>query len=132
MSMSEIVSNLLYTQEHEWVEVLSETRVRIGITHFAQDQLGDIVFVELPSVGTSITAGQSIGSVESVKTVSDLFSPVTGKVASINEALEAAPEKVNEGPYGAGWMAEVEISGADALQGLLKAEEYEAFIGSEH
>jgi glycine cleavage system H protein len=130
--MSEVPSNLLYTKEHEWVEVLSDTRVRIGITHFAQEQLGDIVFVELPKVGASLTSGESIGSVESVKTVSDIFSPVTGQVVAVNEELEGAPEKVNESPYGGGWMAEVEISGPDALQGLLKPEEYEAFIGSEH
>ena len=126
--MSEILSNLFYSKEHEWVEVLSETKVRIGITHFAQEQLGDIVFVELPHVGITITAGESMGSVESVKTVSDLYSPVSGNVVAVNSELENAPERVNEGPYTNGWMVEVEISGADALNGLLKPEEYEALV----
>jgi glycine cleavage system H protein len=127
--MSQVPSNLLYTKEHEWVEVLSDTKVRIGITHFAQDQLGDIVFVELPKPGSAIQADDSIGSVESVKTVSDIFSPVSGTVAAVNDLLETAPEKVNESPYGDGWMAEVEISSPDALKGLLAAAEYEALIG---
>jgi glycine cleavage system H protein len=127
--MSNIPSNLLYTKEHEWVEVLSDTKVRIGITHFAQEQLGDIVFVELPKAGSAITANESIGSVESVKTVSDIFSPVSGTVTAVNEALESAPEHVNASPYGDGWMAEVEIGGPDVLAGLLKPEEYEAFVG---
>lgn len=127
--MSNIPSNLLYTKEHEWVEVLSDTKVRIGITHFAQEQLGDIVFVELPKAGSAIKADDSIGSVESVKTVSDIFSPVSGTVTAVNDSLETAPEKVNANPYGDGWMAEVEVSGPDALSGLLKPEEYEALVG---
>jgi glycine cleavage system H protein len=127
--MSQVPSNLRYTKEHEWVEVLSDTKVRIGITHFAQDQLGDIVFVELPKPGTAIKADDSIGSVESVKTVSDIFSPVSGTVAAVNDTLETSPEKVNESPYGDGWMAEVDISGPEALSSLLKSEEYEALIG---
>ncbi len=90
--MSEVQANLLYTKEHEWVEKLSDTVVRIGITDFAQDQLGDIVFVELPKVGTSVTANESIGSVESVKTVSDIFSPISGKVTAVNSSLEGSPE----------------------------------------
>ncbi|MFC5449634.1 glycine cleavage system protein GcvH [Paenibacillus aestuarii] len=129
--MSQVQANLLYTKEHEWVEKLSDTVVRVGITDFAQDQLGDIVFVELPKTGTAITANDSIGSVESVKTVSDIFSPVSGKVAAINGALEGSPELVNSSPYGEGWMVEVEISGSDALEGLLTAAEYEAYIGSD-
>jgi len=129
--MSQVQANLLYTKEHEWVQKLSDTVVRVGITDFAQDQLGDIVFVELPKAGTAITANDSIGSVESVKTVSDIFSPVSGKVASVNGALEGSPELVNSSPYGEGWMVEVEISGSDALEGLLTAAEYEAYIGSD-
>jgi glycine cleavage system H protein len=130
--MSEVQSQLFYTKEHEWVEKLSDTLVRIGITDFAQDQLGDIVFVELPKEGTAITAEESIGSVESVKTVSDIFSPVTGKVTAVNSALEGSPEQVNLSPYGQGWMVEVEVSGPQAFEGLLSAAEYEAFIGSDH
>ncbi|MFC0214551.1 glycine cleavage system protein GcvH [Paenibacillus chartarius] len=127
--MSQVPTNLLYTKEHEWVEVLSDTKVRIGITHFAQEQLGDIVFVELPKVGAALQADDSMGSVESVKTVSDIFSPVSGVVAAVNERLETAPENVNTSPYGDGWMAEVDISGPDALNALLKPAEYEALVG---
>jgi glycine cleavage system H protein len=130
--MSEVQADLLYTKEHEWVQKLSDTRVRIGITDFAQDQLGDIVFVELPKTGTDIKAEESIGSVESVKTVSDIFSPVTGKVTAVNSTLEDSPEFVNTSPYGDGWMVEVEVSGADAFDGLLSAAEYDDFVGSEH
>jgi glycine cleavage system H protein len=129
--MSNVQANLLYTKEHEWVEKLSDTVVRVGITDFAQDQLGDIVFVELPKAGTSITANESIGSVESVKTVSDIFSPVSGKVTAVNGSLEGSPELVNSAPFGEGWMVEVEVSGADALEGLLTADEYASYIGNE-
>ncbi|MDR6878531.1 glycine cleavage system protein GcvH [Bacillus sp. 3255] len=129
--MSNVQANLLYTKEHEWVEKLSDTVVRVGITDFAQDQLGDIVFVELPKAGASITANESIGSVESVKTVSDIFSPVSGKVTNVNGTLESSPELVNSEPFGEGWMVEVEVSGADALEGLLTADEYAAYIGNE-
>ncbi|MDD9266406.1 glycine cleavage system protein GcvH [Paenibacillus sp. GCM10023248] len=129
--MSNVQANLLYTKEHEWVEKLSDTVVRVGITDFAQDQLGDIVFVELPKAGASITANESIGSVESVKTVSDIFSPVSGKVTNVNGTLESSPELVNSAPFGEGWMVEVEVSGADALEGLLTADEYAAYIGNE-
>lgn len=127
--MSQIPANLLYTKEHEWVEKLTDTSVRVGITDFAQDQLGDIVFVELPKAGASITGEESIGSVESVKTVSDIFSPLTGKVTKVNETLEGSPELVNSSPYGEGWMVEVEISGPESLEGLLTAAEYEAYTG---
>jgi glycine cleavage system H protein len=129
--MSEVQANLLYTKEHEWVEKLSETIVRVGITDFAQDQLGDIVFVELPKVGASVTANESIGSVESVKTVSDIFSPISGKVTAVNSTLEGSPELVNSAPFGEGWMVEVEVSGADALEGLLTAAEYASYIGND-
>ena len=129
--MSNVQANLLYTKEHEWVEKLSDTVVRVGITDFAQDQLGDIVFVELPKAGTTITANESIGSVESVKTVSDIFSPVSGKVTAVNGSLEGSPELVNSAPFGEGWMVEVEVSGADALEGLLTADEYASYIGNE-
>jgi glycine cleavage system H protein len=129
--MSNVQANLLYTKEHEWVEKLSDTVVRIGITDFAQDQLGDIVFVELPKVGASVTANESIGSVESVKTVSDIFCPVSGKVTAVNNTLEESPELVNNASFGEGWMVEVEISGPEALEGLLSAAEYSSYIGNE-
>lgn len=122
--MSQVLPHLLYTKEHEWVEVINDTRVRVGITDFAQHQLGDIVFVELPAIGSAVSAEAGIGSVESVKTVSDIFSPVSGKVAKINNALESAPEKVNQAPFGDGWMLEVEISGKETLAHLLTAEQY--------
>jgi len=129
--MSNVQANLLYTKEHEWVEKLSDTVVRIGITDFAQDQLGDIVFVELPKVGAAVTAHESIGSVEPVKTVSDIFCPVTGKVTAVNSTLEASPELVNSASFGEGWMVEVEISGPEALEGLLSAAEYGSYIGND-
>ncbi|TXK85300.1 glycine cleavage system protein GcvH [Paenibacillus sp. N3.4] len=129
--MSEVQANLLYTKEHEWVQKLSETKVRVGITHFAQDQLGDIVFVELPKVGASITAEESIGSVESVKTVSDIFSPISGKVTAVNLSLETSPELVNSAPFGEGWIVEAEVSGPEALEGLLTADEYASYIGND-
>lgn len=127
--MSEVVANLLYSKEHEWVKVLDEKRILVGITDFAQNQLGDIVFIELPELESEVTANESMGSVESVKAVSDIYSPVTGKIIVINKALESNPELVNLESYEAGWIAEIEISGADALTDLLTAAEYESFIG---
>lgn len=127
--MSEVVANLLYSKEHEWIKVLDEKRILVGITDFAQAQLGDIVFIELPELESEVTIGESMGSVESVKAVSDIYSPVTGKISVINKALEANPELVNLESYETGWIAEIEISGADALAGLLTAAEYESLIG---
>ncbi|QGQ97990.1 glycine cleavage system protein GcvH [Paenibacillus psychroresistens] len=127
--MSEIVANLLYSKEHEWIKVLDEKRILVGITDFAQAQLGDIVFIELPEISSDVTADESMGSVESVKAVSDIYSPVSGKIVLINKALEANPELVNLEPYTTGWIAEIEISGPDALEGLLTAAEYESLIG---
>ncbi|GAB3300644.1 glycine cleavage system protein GcvH [Epidermidibacterium keratini] len=122
-----IPEDLKYTAEHEWVKSggdLEEGVVRIGITDHAQDSLGDIVFIELPEPGSTITAGESCGEVESTKSVSELFAPVSGEVLTRNEALESAPETVNSDPYGAGWMFEVRIEGAAALDGLLDAKAY--------
>ncbi|GIP32185.1 glycine cleavage system protein GcvH [Paenibacillus sp. J2TS4] len=129
--MSELKSGLLYSKEHEWVQKLDGNKVRIGITDFAQNQLGDIVFVELPAEGDEITAGDSTGSVESVKTVSDIYSPVTGKVVSVNQTLDDSPELVNTDPYGQGWMFEVELESEEALAGLLSEEDYRSFTDSE-
>ncbi len=112
-----------YSEEHEWAELKGNV-VRVGITDFAQSELGDIVFVELPSVGTTVKSGDPFGSVESVKTVSELYAPVSGKIVAVNGALTDAPEKVNEGPYSAGWMVEIELSDASELEQLWSAEKY--------
>jgi glycine cleavage system H protein len=125
--MSHVPAELKYSKEHEWVMV-EGNQARIGITDFAQDELGDIVFVELPEVGTEVKANETFGTVESVKTVSDLFAPVSGKVVAVNESLADAPEAVNSSPYGDGWMIVVEMSNPDELNDLLDAEAYEKHI----
>ncbi|SEM90349.1 glycine cleavage system protein GcvH [Lihuaxuella thermophila] len=119
---------LRYTEEHEWVQTLDGDKVRIGITDFAQSELGDIVFVELPEVGAEVTAGEPFGSVESVKTVSELYAPVSGKVVEVNGELESSPENVNDSPYGDGWMIVVEMSDPSQLENLLTAEQYEQAV----
>lgn len=121
--------DLLYTKTHEWVRVEDSIAV-IGITDFAQEQLGDITYVELPAVGAVLEAGQEMGSVESVKAASELFSPVSGEVVAVNEELEATPEKVNADPFGEGWMLRVRLSAEPA--GLLSPEEYEEIAKAEH
>lgn len=121
--MMNLPNELRYTQEHEWLRQEGGT-VRIGITDFAQSELGDIVFVELPEIGATLKANEPFGSVESVKTVSELYAPVSGKVIEVNVALEDSPEKVNEAAYEDGWMIVVEMSDASELEGLLSAEEY--------
>ncbi|MGO0061332.1 glycine cleavage system protein GcvH [Brevibacillus fluminis] len=125
--MANVVANLLYSKEHEWVEVIGEGRVRVGITDFAQHQLGDLVFVDLPQVGAAVTADDSMGSVESVKAVSDIFSPVTGTVVEVNPVLEDEPETINSDPFQGGWMVVVALSNPDELNGLMNAEQYAAF-----
>lgn len=119
-----IPQGLRYTPEHEWVQRSGDV-VRVGITHFAQDSLGDIVFVELPEAGTEVTAGQALGEVESTKSVSDVYAPVSGTVRARNEALADAPDLINSDPYGEGWMLEIEVSDASALEGMLDAAGYE-------
>jgi glycine cleavage system H protein len=116
--------DLRYSEEHEWVKE-EGGNYRIGITHFAQSELGDIVFVELPSVGDDIKADEPFGSVESVKTVSELYAPISGKVLEVNEGLEDSPEFVNESPYENAWMIVVEPSNASELDELMSAEAYE-------
>lgn len=116
--------DLRYSEEHEWVKDEGGT-YRIGITHFAQSELGDIVFVELPSVGDEVTADEPFGSVESVKTVSELYAPISGKVVEVNEELEDSPELVNESPYEGAWMIVVEASDPSQLDALMTAEAYE-------
>lgn len=125
--MSDIPPDLHYTAEHEWVRRSGDT-ARIGITDFAQSALGDVVFVQLPEVGAELTAGESFGEVESTKSVSDLYAPVSGKVSAVNGDLDGSPQLVNSDPYGAGWLVEVQVSDVaeleSAISGLLDAEAY--------
>ena len=123
----EVPKDLRYTREHEWLKV-DGSKGMVGITHFAQDQLGDVVFVEVPAVGTELENENTFGVVESVKTVSDLYSPVNGRVTAVNKDLEANPELVNQDPYGKGWIIEMELSDSGQSEGLLSAADYEAFI----
>lgn len=120
--------NLRYTKEHEWVLVEGDTGT-IGITDHAQSELGDIVYVDLPTAGTKIAQGASLGSVESVKAVSDIFAPVTGEVTAVNEALTSNPEKLNQEPHGGGWLVKVKLGAPDELSKLMSAAEYQAYIG---
>ncbi|GGJ90088.1 glycine cleavage system H protein [Lentibacillus kapialis] len=122
--------DLFYTEEHEWIKK-EDGKVRIGITDFAQDELGDIVFVELPEVGDEIEADEPFGSVESVKTVSELYAPISGKVVEINEDLEDSPEYVNESPYDKAWMVVLEPSNESDVDQLLSAEQYEKAVSQE-
>ena len=120
-------TELKYTKEHEWVRVEGEF-VKIGITDFAQSELGDIVFVELPEVGEEIKQDEPFGNVESVKTVSELFAPISGEVVEVNESLEDEPEQVNDSPYEEGWMIRVKPADPSAIDQLLTAEQYQAVI----
>lgn len=119
-----------YTKEHEWVNLDGEIAT-VGITFHAQSELGDIVFVELPKVGATIEKGASLGTIESVKAVSDVYVPVGGEVTEINETLVDAPEKVNEDPQGAGWLIKLRVSNAGDANSLMTAAEYEAYVGAE-
>ncbi|WP_409293444.1 glycine cleavage system protein GcvH [Peribacillus sp. SCS-37] len=121
---------LRYSEEHEWVKVEGE-KVRIGITDFAQSELGDIVFVELPEVGDEIKADEPFGSVESVKTVSELYAPISGRIVEINEELSDSPEFVNESPYEKAWMVVIEPSNASDVESLMTAEQYEEMISED-
>ncbi len=125
--MSNVPNELKYSREHEWVRV-EGNRAIIGITEFAQGELGDIVFVELPEAGATLSANDTFGTVESVKTVSDLYAPVSGTIVEVNAELVDSPEKVNEAPYGDGWMIVVELSDASELDNLLTSEAYTEFI----
>ena len=121
--------HLQYTSEHEWVEVTSAGHIRFGITDHAQDALGDIVFVTLPAVGAAVTAGQPCGEVESTKSVSDIYAPVSGTVVARNDAVETSPETLNSDPYGGGWLVEVQVGDATSLEGLMDAAAYRALVG---
>jgi glycine cleavage system H protein len=122
--------NYKYSEEHEWVKAEGQ-RATIGITEFAQSELGDIVFVELPQVGSTIECGEPFGSLESVKTVSELYAPVSGKVVEINEALIDSPQKLNEAPFGEGWLIVVELSNKEELEQLWTSEKYRETYGED-
>ncbi len=125
-----VPENLLYTKEHEWLRAEGDVGV-VGITHFAQEQLGDVVFVELPATGSKLVHGSSFGVVESVKTVSDLYSPVDGTVTEINSGLETAPEQVNSDPYGDGWIVKIKLDNSEGLKQLLSPEQYSELLKEE-
>lgn len=120
-------SDRVYSKEHEWVQVDGDVAT-IGISEFAQDQLGEVVYVDLPGEGDMLTAGDSFGEIESVKSVSELFAPVSGEIVEINSALDDSPETVNSDPHGVGWMVKVRVESDADLSSLLSAEEYDAFI----
>jgi glycine cleavage system H protein len=123
-----IPQDLKYTKDHEWIKIEGNTAT-IGITDFAQNELGDIVYVDISSVGQNVNQHEVFGTVEAVKTVSDLYMPVGGKVTEFNKSLESAPEKVNSDPYGEGWMVKVSISNTKEVNGLLSADQYKELIG---
>ena len=122
-----IPEDLFYSEEHEWVRIDDDVAI-IGITDFAQDQLGDIVYVDLPAEGDTVEAGAVVGELESTKSVSDVFVPVSGEVIARNDALEATPEVINSDPYGEGWLIKVRVAADDATEGLLTAEAYSSLV----
>ncbi|KFE62071.1 glycine cleavage system protein GcvH [Hyalangium minutum] len=128
--MADVPQNLKYTQEHEWIRVDNGVAV-VGITQFASNQLGDVVFVDVPTVGKTVEAGDSFGTVESVKAVSELFAPVSGKVVEVNSELEVSPELVNEEPYGDGWIIKLQPSSPKDIDGLLSPAAYADLIKQE-
>lgn len=123
-----VPEELRYTPEHEWVLISTDGTARVGITDYAQTQLGDVVHVQLPLVGGSVASGDPVGEVESTKSVSEVFAPVTGEVVACNDALEHSPELVNSDPYGEGWMIEIKIADASEIGSLLGAEDYRGLI----
>jgi glycine cleavage system H protein len=129
--VSEIPADLYYTEEHEWVQRTGDGTVRVGITDYAQSALGDVVFVQLPDIGADVTAGESFGEVESTKSVSDLYAPVSAKVVAVNGDLETNPQLVNSDPYGEGWLVDLQIDAAaldEGLRGLLDADGYRTTV----
>lgn len=123
-----IPDHLRYTAEHEWVQSVDDGTVRVGVTDFAQDALGDIVYVQLPTVGTTVTLGESFSEVESTKSVSDIYAPVAGTVVEVNNELADAPQRLNEDPYGEGWLCEIEADDPSQLDQLLDAAAYRQLI----
>jgi glycine cleavage system H protein len=129
--VSEIPADLHYTEEHEWVQRTGDDTVRVGITDYAQSALGDVVFVQLPDVGAEVSAGESFGEVESTKSVSDLYAPVSAKVVAVNGDLEGNPQLVNSDPYGEGWLLDLQVDPAaleEGLRGLLDADAYRSTV----
>ena len=122
--------NFRYTKEHEWVRVEGDTGV-VGLTNHAQEQLGDIVYVDLPKAGTQLEQGKPLGSVESVKAVSDIYSPVSGEVIEVNDTLATAPEKLNSDPHGEAWLVRIKLSAPGEIQQLLSAGDYQKYVGAE-
>jgi glycine cleavage system H protein len=129
--MSDVPSDLKYLETHQWVRVDENGLATVGITDFAQQQLGDVVYIGVPELGTTVTGGEEAGVAESVKSASDVFSPVTGEVVEINELLEDEPEKVNEDPYGEGWLFRVKMTDDGELDGLMDADTYSDLVAAE-
>ena len=129
--MGNYPETLRYTKEHEWTRLSGNTAI-VGITSFAKDQLGDVVYLELPEPGTAVTKGQPFGVVESTKAVSELFAPLSGRVTKVNKALVEAPEGINDDPHEKGWMIEIELSSPNEASELLTAKQYEDLVASEH
>ncbi len=129
--MANYPENLRYTKEHEWTR-LSGNNATVGITSFAKDQLGDVVYLELPEVGATVTKGQPFGVVESTKAVSELFAPLSGKVTKVNQALVDAPEQINDDPYEKGWMIEIQLNAPGEASELLSATQYEELVANEN
>lgn len=127
--MSKVPSDLRFTREHEWAKREGDV-VRVGITDYAQEHLGDVVMVELPEVGQEVDASEALGTVESPKSVSDLFAPIAGRVSAVNEELDMSPEKINADCYGDGWICDLEPADPNALDGLMDAAAYEAYLAS--
>jgi glycine cleavage system H protein len=122
--------NFRYTKEHEWVNIEGDTGT-VGITDHAQQELGDIVYVDLPKVGTTVEKGKTLGSVESVKAVSDIYSPLSGEITAVNELLTASPEKLNEDPHGAAWLVKIKLSAPAEAAELMSAADYKTYAGEE-
>ncbi|PPI78923.1 glycine cleavage system protein GcvH [Marinobacter flavimaris] len=129
--MSEIPADLKYIETHQWVRVSDDGTATVGITDFAQEQLGDVVYIGVPDVGATVNGGEEAGVAESVKSASDVFSPVTGEVVEVNESLEDEPEKVNEDPYGDGWLYKVRLEDAGELDGLMDSTAYAEHVAAE-
>lgn len=128
MSELDYPDDLRYTTDHEWIRVGADGMVRIGITAFAQDALGDVVYVSLPAAGETVAVGDACGEVESTKSVSDVYAPLAGEVTAVNPALDATPELINSDPYGEGWMFEMKLADSSALEALMDSETYQASL----